>query len=76
MQTRMVRSTDAGTLLEIVPPGDERKAIIYGDTHAWKHDKQDGIHLVNVRPSPTTLKTANPWLDGRRLFGEGRAGRS
>ena len=57
--------TDAGRLLEIVRPAMNVKAIIYGHTHAWKHDKQDGIHLVNVPAVAYNFKDSEPigWTD-------------
>ena len=57
--------TDAGRLLEIVRPATNVKAIIYGHTHAWKHDKQDGIHLVNVPAVAYNFKDSEPigWTD-------------
>jgi 3',5'-cyclic-AMP phosphodiesterase len=57
--------TDAGRLLEIVRPATNVKAIIYGHTHAWKHDKQDGIHLVNVPAVGYNFKDSEPigWTD-------------
>jgi Icc protein len=57
--------TDAGRLLEIVRPAKNVKAIIYGHTHAWKHDRQDGIHVINVPAVAYNFKDNEPigWTD-------------
>ncbi len=57
--------TDAARLLEIVRPAKNVKAIIYGHTHAWKHEKQDGIHVVNVPAVAYNFKDSEPigWTD-------------
>lgn len=57
--------TDAGRLLEIVQPAKNVKAIIYGHTHAWRHEKQNGIHLVNIPAVAYNFKDAEPigWTD-------------
>jgi 3',5'-cyclic AMP phosphodiesterase CpdA len=57
--------TDAAQLLAIVRPATNVKAVIYGHTHAWKHDKQNGIHVVNVPAVAYNFKDSEPigWTD-------------
>lgn len=52
--------TDARQLFEIVRPAKNVKAIIYGHTHAWKHDKQDGIHVVNIPAVAYNFRDSEP----------------
>jgi 3',5'-cyclic AMP phosphodiesterase CpdA len=57
--------TDAERLLAIVRPAKNVKAIIYGHTHAWKHEQLDGIHLVNIPAVGYNFKDSEPvgWTD-------------
>jgi 3',5'-cyclic AMP phosphodiesterase CpdA len=58
---------DAERLLAIVRPATKVKAILFGHTHAWKHDKQSGVHLVNLPAVGYNFKDSEPvgWTESQ-----------
>jgi 3',5'-cyclic AMP phosphodiesterase CpdA len=51
---------DASRLLDILRPASRVKAVFFGHTHAWKHEKQGGLHLVNVPAVGYNFKDSEP----------------
>jgi hypothetical protein len=58
---------DSDRLFEIVRPATRIKAILFGHTHAWKHNKQNGVHLVNLPAVGYNFKDSEPvgWTDAQ-----------
>jgi Icc protein len=57
--------TDAARLLEIAQAARNVKAIFYGHTHAWKHERRNDVHLVNIPAVAYNFKDTEPigWTD-------------
>lgn len=59
---------DTAALFDVLSPRKQAKALIYGHSHRWSHEKRDdGLHLVNL---PTTAYVFSPeqpsaWTDAR-----------
>lgn len=51
---------DASRLLDILRPASRVKAVFFGHTHVWKHEKQGGLHLVNVPAVGYNFKDSEP----------------
>jgi 3',5'-cyclic AMP phosphodiesterase CpdA len=56
---------DAPRLFEIVKSAPAVKAILYGHSHVYKYEVQDGVHLVNIPATGYNFKDSEPlgWLD-------------
>ena len=56
---------DTQALLDILLPRKQVKAYVYGHTHEWRHQKLDGLHLVNLPPTAWLFKEGPPrgWVD-------------
>jgi len=64
--------TDTAALMDTIVPRRHVKALFYGHTHVWSHEKHDGLHLVNL---PAVAYVFNPdqpsaWVDAH-LNGSG-----
>jgi 3',5'-cyclic AMP phosphodiesterase CpdA len=57
---------DAEALLAILRPRRAVKALIFGHTHEYRCDKQDGLHLVNLPAVGYNFSDPYPvgWVDG------------
>jgi 3',5'-cyclic AMP phosphodiesterase CpdA len=59
---------DTAELLDVLSPRKQAKALIFGHSHRWSHEKRgDGLHLINL---PTTAYVFSPeqpsgWTDAR-----------
>ena len=58
---------DAAQFLQIVIAAKPVKAVLYGHTHAWRHETRDGLHLVNLPAVAYNFKDSEPigWVDAR-----------
>jgi Icc protein len=56
---------DYERLFEIVKPHKKVKAILYGHSHVYRYDVNDGIHLVNLPAIGYNFTDAQPvgWVD-------------
>lgn len=56
---------DATQLLAILRPQRVVKALIFGHTHVYAHDAQDGLHLLNVPAVGYNFADGNPvgWIE-------------
>ena len=56
---------DFEKLFEIVKPHRKVKAIVYGHSHVYRYDVNDGIHLVNLPAIGYNFTDAQPvgWVD-------------
>ncbi len=56
---------DADRLLAILKPQKSVKALIFGHTHVYSHDSQDGLQLLNLPAVGYNFADGNPvgWLD-------------
>lgn len=57
---------DADRLLAILKPKRSVKALIFGHTHAYGLDKQDGLHLINLPAVGYNFSDGHPvgWVEG------------
>jgi Icc protein len=60
-----VALVDAAQLLAILRPRRAVKALIFGHTHIYAHDVQDGLHLLNVPAVGYNFADGNPvgWVE-------------
>jgi 3',5'-cyclic AMP phosphodiesterase CpdA len=58
---------DAARFLQIVTSAKNVKAVLFGHTHAWHYDKQDGVHLINLPAVGYNFKDSEPvgWTEAR-----------
>lgn len=58
---------DTDKLFDTLVPRKHVKAVIFGHTHQWRHDKRDDIHLINLPPVAYVFKEECPngWVDVR-----------
>ncbi|MBV8553219.1 MAG: metallophosphoesterase [Acidobacteriaceae bacterium] len=56
---------DAERLLAILRPRKSVKALLFGHTHFYAYDKQDGLHLVNLPAVGYNFADGNPvgWVE-------------
>lgn len=56
---------DADRLLAVLRPQRAVKALIFGHTHVYAHDVQDGLHLLNVPAVGYNFADGNPvgWIE-------------
>ena len=56
---------DSDRLFEIVKPHKKVKAILFGHSHVYRYDLNDGIHLVNLPAIGYNFTDAQPvgWVD-------------
>lgn len=56
---------DAERLLAIVKPRRSVKALVFGHTHVYSHDAQNGLHLLNVPAVGYNFADGNPvgWVE-------------
>jgi 3',5'-cyclic-AMP phosphodiesterase len=57
---------DAERLLAILKPRRSVKALIFGHTHVYAFDKQDGLHLINLPAVGYNFADGQPvgWMEG------------
>jgi 3',5'-cyclic AMP phosphodiesterase CpdA len=59
---------DTAALFDVLSPRKQVKALVFGHSHRWSHEKRDdGLHLINL---PTTAYVFSPeqpsaWTDAR-----------
>jgi len=56
---------DAPRLFDIVKSAPAVKAILYGHSHVYKFDVQDGVHLINIPATGYNFRDTDPlgWLE-------------
>jgi 3',5'-cyclic-AMP phosphodiesterase len=56
---------DGEDLLKVVVPRRQVKAWIFGHTHVWQHDREQGLHMLNLPPVAYVFATDRPsgWVD-------------
>src|SRR6185437_15842867 len=67
VEPRNLGLLDTQSLLDILLPRKQVKALFYGHIHAWHVDKLQGMHMINL---PSTAYVFNPiqpsaWVDAR-----------
>lgn len=58
---------DADALLGILRPRHSVKALVFGHTHEYRREQQDGLHLINLPAVGYNFADGNPvgWVDAR-----------
>lgn len=64
---------DTERLFEVLAGRKQVKALLFGHTHRWRHERRDGIHLVNLPAVSYVFDKEQPsgWVDLR--LGDGGA---
>ncbi len=59
---------DTAALLDALSPRKQAKALVFGHTHRWRHERRpDGLHLVNLPATAYVFADKQPsgWVDAR-----------
>ena len=56
---------DSDALMEVLVPRRQVKAYVFGHSHAWKHTRWQGIHLLNLPAVAWVFDKSQPhgWVD-------------
>jgi hypothetical protein len=57
---------DTAALLDVLSPRAQAKALFFGHTHRWSHERtEDGLHLVNLPAVAYVFDPEQPsgWVD-------------